>query len=110
MEAFWGITGMALVTFSIRYLLLPLSGRIVFSGRMQRALSYVPPAVLTAIIVPAALIPNGGDLQLSWRNPYLVGALLTMAIGWLCKNMLVTILGGMMAFAGWQWLLSTGWI
>jgi branched-subunit amino acid transport protein len=110
LETFWGITGMALVTFSIRYLLLPLSGRIHFSDRMLRALSYVPPAVLTAIIVPAALLPDGRHLQLTWRNPYLVGAVLTAAIGWLCKNMLVTILGGMAVFAGWQWLLSTGWI
>ncbi len=106
METVLVVFGMAAVTFSIRYLLLPLSGRIRFSPVMQRALGYVPPAVLTAIIVPAALLPDGRHLQLTWRNPYLVGALLTATIGWRFRNMLVTILGGMAAFALWQWILN----
>jgi branched-subunit amino acid transport protein len=110
METVWLVSGMALVTFSIRYLLLPLSGRIRFSPIVQRALGYVPPAVLTAIIVPAALLPDGGGLQLTWHNPYLIGAVLTAAIGWRFRNMLLTILGGMAAFAAWQWVLSMGWV
>jgi len=110
METVWIVAGMALVTFSIRYVLLPLSGRVRFSPTMQRALSYVPPAVLTAIIVPAALMPDGRYMQLTWRNPYLIGTVLTVVIAWLCRNMLLTILGGMAFFAGWQWLLNAGWI
>ncbi|KJS32977.1 MAG: hypothetical protein VR64_03390 [Desulfatitalea sp. BRH_c12] len=110
METVWMVSGMALVTFSIRYLLLPLSSRIHFSPIVQRALGYVPPAVLAAIIVPAALLPDGGEIQLTWRNPYLMGALLTAAIGWRFRNMLVTILGGMAGFAVWQWVLRAGWI
>ncbi len=110
METVWIVAGMALATFSIRYLLLPLSGRIRFSPVMQRALGYVPPTVLTAIIVPAALFPDGRHMQLTWRNPYLVGALITVAIGWRFRNMLLTILGGMAAFAAWQWIVSMGWI
>jgi branched-subunit amino acid transport protein len=106
METFFLVTGMMLVTFSIRYILLPLSGRIRFSDSMQRALGYVPPAVLTAIIVPAALIPDGQTLSISWTNPYCVGAVITTLIGWFTKNLLVTIVGGMAAFALWQWVLT----
>jgi branched-subunit amino acid transport protein len=109
MDTFFLITGMALVTFLIRYGLLPLSGRITFSKGMTRALGYVPPTVLTAIIVPAALLPDGHTLQFSFSNPYLVGALLTAVIGRLSKNLLVTIVGGMAAFVLWQWVLKTGW-
>jgi hypothetical protein len=29
-------------------------------------------------------------------------------IGWFSKNLLLTILLGMLAFWGWQWLLATG--
>lgn len=106
METFFLVTGMMLVTFSIRYILLPLSGRIRFSDSMQRALGYVPPAVLTAIIVPAALIPDGQTLSISWTNPYCVGAVVTALIGWFSKNLLITIVGGMAVFALWQWVLT----
>ena len=106
METFFLVTGMMLVTFSIRYILLPLSGRIRFSDSMQRALGSVPPAVLTAIIVPAALIPDGQTLSISWTNPYCVGAVVTALIGWFSKNLLITIVGGMAVFALWQWVLT----
>ena len=106
METFFLVTGMMLVTFSIRYILLPLSGRIRFSDSMQRALGYVPPAVLTAIIVPAALIPDGQTLSISWTNPYCVGAVVTALIGRFSKNLLITIVGGMAVFALWQWVLT----
>lgn len=109
MEHFLMVAGMAGVTFLIRYSLLPLSSRIHFSQGLQRALGYVPPAVLTAIIVPAVMMPDGNDLQVSWSNPYLVGAVLTAVIGLVGKNLLVTICGGMGVFMCWQWVLKAGW-
>jgi branched-subunit amino acid transport protein len=106
METVYLIAGMFFVTFSVRYGLLPLSGRIRFSPGMQRALSYVPPAVLTAIIVPMALIPDGQTLQVSIANPYLVGTVFTVLIGWFSKNLMVTIVGGMAVFGMCQWVLA----
>lgn len=106
METVYLIAGMFLVTFSIRYGLLPLSGRIRFSPGMQRALSYVPPAVLTGIIVPMALMPDGQTLLVSMANPYLVGTLFTALIGWFSKNLMVTIVGGMAVFGIYQWVLA----
>ena len=106
METVYLIAGMFFVTFSIRYGLLPLSGRIRFSSGVQRALSYVPPAVLTAIIVPMALIPDGQTLQVSIANPYLVGTVFTVLIGWFSKNLMVTIVGGMAVFGMCQWVLT----
>ena len=110
METLWLVGGMALVTFGIRYLLLPFSGRIQFSSGLKRALGYVPPAVLTAIIVPMTLIPDGQDIQLSMTNPYLIGAVATAVIGRVSKNLLVTIVGGMGIFLVWKWLLYIGWL
>ncbi len=106
METLLLVGGMAMVTFGIRYILLPLSGKFQFSDGMRRALAYVPPSVLTAIIVPAALIPDGHSLAFSWTNAYLVGAVITVLIGWFSKNLLITIVGGMAAFALWQWMLT----
>ena len=106
METVYLIAGMFIVTFSIRYGLLPLSGRIRFSPGMQRALNYVPPAVLTAIIVPMALIPDGQTLQVSITNPYLVGTVFSVLIGGFSKNLMITIVGGMAVFGMCQWVLA----
>lgn len=106
MQTVYLVGGMMLVTFLIRYSLLMLPGHIKFPDVLQRALGYVPPAVLTAIVVPAVLMPDGRQMHLSWHNPYLVGALLTVLLGRLSRNMLVTIVGGMAAFVIWQWALG----
>jgi branched-subunit amino acid transport protein len=100
------IAGMALVTFIIRYSMFAVAGRTEFPGWLSNALRYVPPTVLTAIITPAVLIPDGTDIQLNWTNPYLVGALIAWGVGWFSKNLLLTIVIGMTAFLIWQWLLS----
>ena len=110
METVYLVGGMALVTFSIRYILLPLSGRFRFSDGMQRALGYVPAAVLTAIIAPFALIPEGNQIHFSLSNPYLVGACLTFAIAWFSRHLMLTIVGGMVCFWGWRAVLAAGWI
>ena len=105
METVYLVAGMFLVTFAIRYILLPLSGRFRLPPGIQRTLKFVPPAVLTAIVVPVVVMPDGHHLQLSPSNPYLVGAICTVLIGWFSKNLLVTIVGGMASFAICQWVL-----
>lgn len=100
------VAGMALVTFLIRYGLLPLSGRFVLPTALERALSYSAPAVLTAIIVPTVLMPDGKEMVLSLSNSYLVGALATAAVGWLTRNLLATIVLGMGVFLSWQWVVQ----
>ena len=105
MRDFLLISGMAIVTFAIRYVMFAVAGRVEFPRWLVNALRYVPPAVLTAIIVPGVLLPAGDNLNLSYTNPYLVGALFACGVGWLSQNLLLTIVLGMAAFLGWQWLL-----
>ncbi len=100
------VAGMALVTFLIRYGLLPLSGRLSLPPTVERALSYSAPAVLTAIIVPTVLMPDGKEMVLSLSNSYLVGAVATAGVGWLTRNLLATIVLGMAAFLCWQWVVK----
>lgn len=99
------IGGMMLVTFSIRYSMFVVAGRMTFPARLEKSLRYVPPAVLTAIIVPAVLIPSGDKIVVSYTNPYLVAALFAFVMGWFSKNLLLTIVLGMIAFWTWQWVL-----
>lgn len=93
--------GMTLVTFGIRYPLLAMSDRITLPPRLLQALNYVPPAVLTAIVVPAVLV-NNDRLWIDFDNARLAGSLATLAIGLWRKNLLLTILVGMGIFLLWQ--------
>jgi branched-subunit amino acid transport protein len=106
MNELYLIAGMALVTFAIRYSMFLIAGRFEFPTQLINALRYVPPAVLTAIIVPAVLIPTGESVNFSYTNAYLVGAVIAFGISWFSQNLLLTIVLGMAAFWGWQWLLG----
>lgn len=100
------IGGMALITFSIRYGLIGMSGRIELSPQLMQMLRYVPPAVLTAIVAPAILMPTGDELMFNHTNARLIGATAAMLVGYRTKNLLLTILLGMLTFFTWQWLLQ----
>ncbi len=108
MNEFYMVAGMALVTFGIRYIMFPISGRFEFPELFNQGLKYVPPAVLTAIIVPSVLMPNGNALNLKLTNPYLVGAVAACAIGGLFKNLLLTIVVSMIIFLFCQWVFAFG--
>lgn len=105
---FYMIAGMAVVTFGIRYIMFPISGRFKFPELFNRGLKYVPPVVLTAIIVPSVLMPHGNTLNLKLTNPYLVGAIAACAIGGMFKNLLLTIVVSMMVFLVCQWAFAFG--
>src|SRR5262245_37840515 len=100
------IIGMALVTLAIRYPVLALFGKIPMPDPVLRALKYVPPAVLTAIIVPAMLFDKSGQLSLSYSNAFLVAGIITAVVAWRSKNLLLTIVAGMVVLVLWRLLLT----
>jgi branched-subunit amino acid transport protein len=67
------------------------------------ALKFIPPAVLSAIIFPAVLLPQG-ELDLGIGNASLIAAVAAALIAWRTKNLLLTIVLGMAIFLGWRWL------
>ena len=66
------IVGMAIATFSIRYIPFGASDRIQLSPTLLKALRYVPPVVLTAIVAPEILLQDGA-LQIGFANARLIG-------------------------------------
>ncbi len=102
MNEFILILGMALVTFAVRYPVLVLVGKIPLPDRVFRALRYVPPAVLAAIIVPAVLLPDGVQIDFSPSNSYLIAGIVAALIAWRTKNLLLTIVLGMAVFLIWR--------
>jgi branched-subunit amino acid transport protein len=98
------IAGMMVVTFGIRYLLFGLAGRIRLRGWLGRSLDYIPPTVLTALTLPALLLPEG-EWDISFENPYLVAGLAATALGIVSKNLLVTIGSGLVVFFAYRLLI-----
>ncbi|MDI9548202.1 MAG: AzlD domain-containing protein [Chloroflexota bacterium] len=98
------VAGMAAVTYVSRYPILFLAGRFGLPRSVMDALSFVPPAVLIAVILPSVLLRDGG-LQLDWRNEYLAAALVTAFISWRSQRLFLAILCGMLALWLWRGLL-----
>jgi branched-subunit amino acid transport protein len=101
------IIGMGLVTFGIRLVPIVLLGRFEIPELMQRALRFVPPAVLTAIIVPELLYRND-QIDVSLTNVRLLAGLIAIVVAWRTKNALITIGVGMIALWVLQSLLGHG--
>jgi branched-subunit amino acid transport protein len=96
------IVGMTAITFLIRYAMFATAGRFALPEVVTRTLRYVPPAVLSAIILPAVLIPDEKTLHISLSSPHLVGAVAALAVGLLTRNILAVIITGMAVFWLWQ--------
>jgi branched-subunit amino acid transport protein len=92
-----------LITFGMRFSLIFLFGRFEVPQTMRRALHYVPPAVLSAIIFPELLYP-AGSLDLSLGNTRILAGIVAIIVAWYTKNTLLTILTGMIALLILQFL------
>ena len=96
------IAGMGVITYAIRLSIILLLDRVTITTTAQRALHFVPPAVLSAIIFPE-LLQSGGVLDLSLENDRLLAGLAAILIAWRTKNVLLTIGAGMAVL----WFLQT---
>jgi branched-subunit amino acid transport protein len=85
-----------LITFGMRFSLIFLFGRFEVPQTLRRALHYVPPAVLSAIILPEILYPSG-SLDLTLGNTRILAGAVAILVAWFTKNTLLTILAGLLA-------------
>jgi branched-subunit amino acid transport protein len=104
MNEFRLLLGMFLATFSVRYPVLALVSRIHLPRIITSGLKYIPPAVLTAIIVPAVLLPGGNSKPLGLSNAPLFASIIAALVSWRTKNLLLTIVVGMAALWIWRWI------
>lgn len=95
------VLGMGVLTLLIRVSMILLMGRITVPPWIHRALRFVPPAVLTAIIVPELFRP-GGTWDLSLGNERLVAGIVAIVVAWRTKNVIWTVSAGMILL----WLLT----
>lgn len=87
---------MGLITFALRVSFIALSDRFKLPTLVQRALRFVPVAVLPAIVVPAIVFRDGG-LELTLSNEKLLAGLVASVVAWYTKSIIWTLLAGMIA-------------
>lgn len=95
-----------LITFGMRFSLIFLFGKFEIPETMRKALHYVPPAVLSAIIFPE-LFYHSSQLDVSFGNTRLLAGIAAILVAWYSKNTLLTILAGMVALFLLQVLIGT---
>lgn len=96
------ILGMLAITFATRYSLFAFPD-LRFPPLVRQGLHYVPTAVLTAIVVPGMLLPDGQSWALRADNAYLLAGLAAIVIAALSRHLLATIGGGLLVFFLLRW-------
>ena len=95
------ILGVAACTFLLRASFIVFADPHRFPKRFRQALTFVPPAVLAAIVAPGLLL-HGGSLDLGADNPRWIAGAVAIVVGAKSRSMLATIATGM----GVLWLLQ----
>jgi len=90
-------------TFALRAAGIVILGKIVQPQWFERALRYVPPAILGALISSSLLIRHD-TIDFSFTNVRLLAAMLAAVVAWWRKSLFWTIAAGMIAL----WVLTFG--
>jgi branched-subunit amino acid transport protein len=84
------------LTYATRLSFIAAHGRLQLPPWFTRALTFVPVAVLSAIILPE-LVAHDGTVVVSLANWRLLAGVAAMLISWRTKNVWLTIAAGMAA-------------
>ena len=94
-----------LLTFGMRFSFIYLLGKFELPDTLRRALRFVPPSVLSAIVVPELFI-RSGQLDLSLTNFRILAGVLAVLVAWKTKNTLLTILAGLLSLLILEFMYS----
>ena len=103
-EVWWLIVAMALLAFALRASFLLAADRLRLPPLLRRALTYVPPAVLAAIVAPALAQPSG--TALGPIDVRLVAGLAAGLVAWRTHAIVATFAVGMLVLWGLTWLVG----
>jgi branched-subunit amino acid transport protein len=90
------IIGVSIGTYLLRLSFIEMWRWLRVPPLLMRALQYVPPAVLAALVLPA-LLRSGGALDISPDNLRLIAGLIAAVFAWYFRNILLTLATGMTA-------------
>jgi branched-subunit amino acid transport protein len=84
------------LTFAMRFSFIYAFGRVSVPPGLHRALRFVPPAVLSAIIFPEVLM-NEGRLSVGLSNHRMLAAAVAVLVALWTRKTLPTIVAGLAA-------------
>ena len=105
MSAWLVIAGVAASTFLLRASFIVFADPQRFPRRFRQALTFVPPAVLAAIVVPGLLLHEGA-IDLTAGNPRWIAGVLAIVVGARTRNALAAIATGMAVLWLLQWAMG----
>ncbi|MDA9652509.1 AzlD domain-containing protein [bacterium] len=85
------------LTYFMRMTMIVLINRKMLGDRIKAVLEYVPSAVFPAIIFPAIFINDYGSF-VEINDPKIFGAIVAIIIGYFSKNIIATILSGLISY------------
>lgn len=97
-EMIYLILGMSIVTQLPRIMPLIILTKMSLPTIIIRWLKHIPVAVLSALLLPALLLP-GGDLSLTFGNTAILSSIPCMLVAAKTKNLFLTVLTGIAASA-----------
>ena len=86
-----------ILTYFTRMTMIALISRDMLGDRIKAVLAYVPSAVFPAIIFPAIFINDYGNF-IDMNDPKIFGALVAIAVGYFSRNVIATILFGLISY------------
>ena len=86
-----------IVTYFSRMAMVALIDRDMLSSKVKEVLNYVPAAVFPAIIFPGVFLDDFGSF-LEITNPKIYGALVALIVGFYSRNVIATILSGLLSY------------
>ena len=89
-----------ILTYFTRMTMIALISRDMLGDKIKAVLEYVPSAVFPAIIFPGIFINDFGTF-IEINDPKIYGALVAIIVGYFSKNIIATILSGLISY----WLL-----
>jgi len=95
------IIGIGIATYGIRLSFITIFSKREIPPFVLRLLRFVPMVVLSAIILPQLVLLNN-SLNLTLANPRWIAGLLAGIVAWRTRNVLLTIVVGMVAL----WVLQ----
>jgi branched chain amino acid efflux pump len=105
MTTWIAIVGVALSTFLLRASFVVFADPHRFPHHFRQALTFVPPSVLAAIVVPGLLI-HEGVIDLTLDNPRWIAGVIAIVVGARLRNAVGAISSGMMALWLLQWAIG----
>lgn len=89
-EMLYIIVGMAIITYFTRIGSLVIFNRTGISDKLVKWLKHVPTSMLTALIIPSLLLPQG-KLDITLDNHYLLAGAVAALVAYKYKNVVITM-------------------